>query len=211
MDFEAFRERQRTLDGMQDILLTWKKVQSDYYPDTPKYLQWLVFRTMLAYGLKAESYMTLDEDFSPLSCAGPDKPDICVFENSRGYALEVTERPLQGKIEHYSHIDWMLRRYSIQRGIGCLVTRVDTPGVPPEVWSAFRGELLHSGRLFMVCGVGFLMDLLDKAPKTCGQEFIDFLAEAEGIWTKSRDWREVRKHTVQLQESLLSKSRTNET
>jgi len=204
LNLETFREQQQTTEGVRDILLTWRAIQSNHYPDTALYLQWLVFRIMLAYDLDVVSQMSLDSDFGPTACAGPGKPDLCILGDGIGYALEVTERPVLGKIEHYGHIGWMLEHFGLSESIGCLVARVTTTDIPPEVWSAYKAEYSHSGRLFMACGVDFLVDLLRKDPRTGGRDFIHFLAEARRLWVGPSGWKEIKASVAELQREILS-------
>jgi len=204
-DFAAYQQSE---SGLEDILLTWEKIQSNYYLETDKYLQWLVFRILLAYGkyenpVNAISNMILDQNFNPVSCAGPRVPDLFVVYKSKGYIFEVTERPVHGKIEHFSHIDWAMNKYVLNECLGCLITRTDTERVPPEAWSTFKFELDFSGRLFLISGAKFLLDLLRMYRKDSGEKFIYFLEKSEEIWKKEPKWKIIQNSTTALQRRML--------
>lgn len=208
MKLEKFAALQKRKSGLEDILLTWRKIQSNYYSDTSKYLQWLIFRIILAFDnyenpLYTISNMTLDQNFNPISCAGPNVPDLFVIYNGRGYVFEVTERPIHGKIEHFSHIDWAKKKYGLKKCLGCLITRIDTEKVPPEAWSTFKLEWKFSGRLFMISGVNFLVNLLRLYKEKPGEKFIYFLEKSEEIWTEESDWKDVKNSIIKLQKRIL--------
>ena len=210
MKLKDFAAYQQSDIGLKNILLTWEKIQSNYYSETDKYLQWLVFKIILAYGdyenpVHTISNMALDQNFNPLSCAGPHIPDLFVVYEGKGYVLEVTERPIHGKIEHFSHIDWAVKKYGLNNCLGCLVTRTDTERVPPEVWSTFKAELEFSGRLFMISGVKFLLDLLRLYGRDSGKKFVCFLEKSEEIWKKKLGWKNIKNLIVILQRTTLEK------
>ena len=209
MRLKDFAAHQQSESGLKDILLTWQKIQSNYYSETDKYLQWLIFRVLLAYGkyenpVHTISNMILDQNFNPVSCAGPHVPDLFVVYKGKGYVLEATERPIHGKIEHFSHIDWAMKKYGLNKCLGCLITRTDTERVPPEAWSTFKFELEFSGRLFLLSGVKFLLDLLRLYRRDFGEKFIYFLEKSEEIWKKELKWKDIKKSVIALQRRILN-------
>ena len=51
MTIDDFVYYQQTEQGIKDIVKLWDKIKSNYFKETPLYLEWIVWRIILSMGI----------------------------------------------------------------------------------------------------------------------------------------------------------------
>lgn len=204
-DFQSFIDFQKTEDGKKEIFDDWHKLKSGYFTKSYIYLEWIVLRILYAMDLNKyniKSYIRLDDNFKPIHQAGSNKPDIVIFDIKKSYALEITERPILGKIEHYSHIDYVLNEYKTDSCIGILLTIPSIQKIPSEVWNSYNDYYTRFGKLFMTFSIEFLISLINF-DNNITDIICFYLEESENIWSTGKSWKEIKNSIILLESKTL--------
>ncbi len=207
MNIDDFVSYQQTKQGIKDIVKLWDKIKSNYLKQTPLYLEWIVWRIILSIGINKNNPLELtntklDKDFNPTKCAIKGLPDISLLYKNMIIACEVTERPIPGYIEHYSHVSYLEEKYNIE-SFGLLISRINIEDIIPETWNAYKGKLDSGGPLFMITDVEFLVKILSikENPKKDWEKFIQ---ESKKIWNENKNWKDIKKGVISLQQGILN-------
>lgn len=208
MRIEDFARFQRTPEGLEDIKVLWAGLKSKAVKDGPTQLEWLVWRIFLAIGdcrndPREMTNMLLDEDLGPKRHAPGDKPDLVLTYAKRRLVGEATERPIPGKVEHFSHLSHANEKYG-GKFIGVLIVKGDIAKVPSEVWSTYKRYFDGGKGLFMITNIDLLMGLLRKGRDKASERWMSFLDESERIWTTEQDWKKVREGIIELHVRTLA-------
>lgn len=212
MNLQMFYEHNQTEEGINEIFTIWRKIRHQYYEKPYVYLQWLVLRILLAFGgflndLSTLTNLKLDnEDFTPLYCAPANERDHFVeYQEGKGWVIEVTQRPIHGYIEHYSHITKTKEEFDLDSASGCLVTEQKLKEVPGGTWNSYKGRWDREEPSFVICDVDFLIKLLKKEQEAPVDVFKRFLQVSKQIWKKEESWEEVKEKIISLKQQLLGR------
>ncbi len=205
---QDFIDYQKTKEGKIEIINDWQKIKSGYFSKSYLHLEWIVLRILYSMNLKRfqiKSYIQLDEHFKPKHHAASNKPDICILNQKKSYVIEITERPISGKIEHYSHIDFTLKEHKVDSCIGVLLTIPSTSKIHAWVWNDYHDYYIRYRKLFMTFSIEFLINLL-KNKEDPSDFFHHYLEESENIWSTSKSWKEIKKSIISLESKISKKN-----
>jgi len=193
---------------IEDITETWLKIKTRSIKNTSLYLEWLVLKIFHYFiqediSKKVLSNMTFNEDGSPKRCAPSRVPDLVVISQKENYVIEVTERPIPGKIEHFSHLKLIEDTYKKQFE-GILITSVMIDKVPYESWNTFNNYYRKGNGLFMILDINFLIKLIKKFKKESNIKFAEFIQLYKEIFNKNVDWEIIREKVLILEDSFLN-------
>jgi len=101
-----WESQQYSTQGIQEIEQLWKRLENNALAESSLYLEFLMIRIFLGLGnyINIEYHMKLDSNFEPISVASANKPDAFIDYPDFGIIIETTERPIAGKVDHFSHI-----------------------------------------------------------------------------------------------------------
>lgn len=207
MNIDDFVLYQQSEQGIRDIVRLWNKIKSNYFKETQLYLEWIVWRIFLSARINKNDPLEmtntkLGKDFIPISCAVKEMPDLELLYKNMGIACEVTERPVPGYIEHYSHIYNMEKKYEIET-LGLLISRPNVKDIISETWNAYKGQLDSGGPLFMITNVEFLVRILDidESPQ---KKWGIFIEKSKIIWNECINWKDIKEGIISLQQGILN-------
>lgn len=208
MKIEDFIAYLKSENGLKESIEFWNKIKTNLTKNRPLYLEWVVWRVLLyATGQKEDfrviTNIKLNEDCSPKRCAPPNIPDLVLIEKTKGLVFEVTERPIPGKVEHFSHIDWANTKYSTDF-IGILIIKEDLEKVPLEVWNTYKSYQESGKGLFMIMDVEFLIKLVIRFRQNSLEKLTYFIDNSKSIWSATKSWKEVRERIIKLENILIN-------
>jgi hypothetical protein len=203
MKFEDFISYKNSIKDIEDIKNLWEKIESNSIRDVPLYLEWLALRIFLSMGgfQSIISNMKLKDDFTPLQIAPSNKPDLFIKYPTRSIVIEVTERPIYGKIEHFSHIKTIKRKY-FKNLIGMLLVK-HIENIDNEVWNTYKSYYENEKILFIVSDFEFLIKLLNKYQNNSLRRFLLFIEKSEKIWKEEKDWKTIKENILKIKKDLV--------
>lgn len=170
----------------------FEKILSKSIADSEIYFEYLVIRLIAAINnfKNLEFDMKLDENFEPVSVAPGGKFDLKVTFDKIELIGEVTLRPISGKVDHFSHIEYP------DRQIGFLFVQ-NIQNVDSNVWNTYKVYSKQNGKLFMICDIPFLLRLLENQ-QTAHEKLLEFIKNSKEIWLSEDSWKNIREKIVTL-------------
>jgi len=192
MNLQQWIDNQKTIAEIENTKLLFDKIQSKSIEPLDVYFEYFVIR--LIAGIDAfknlEFSMKLDEDFEPISVAPGGKADLIITYDEIELVGEVTLRPVSGKVDHFSHI-------TNTKQLGLLFVQ-DIQKVDPQVWNTYKVYSNETKKLFMICDVKYLLNLLLSDQKTSNQKFLEFIKKSKEIWLTESSWKNIREKIISL-------------
>ncbi len=185
MNKEQWIENQQNYDEIQNTQKLWESIQANNITPTDLYFEYLIIRLIAAIDefQNFEFSMKLDNDFKPKSFAS-GKPDLIVSYDDLQLIGEATLRPISGKVDHFSH----LNEESKVKQLGMLFVK-DIKKVDSQVWNTYKVYLQEKNKLFMICDVPYLLDLIKNDQKITSNKFLEFIKNSENIWKTESNWK----------------------
>lgn len=192
MNRKQWIENQQNYD---EICITQKlcdSIKAKNINPTDIYFEYLVIRLIAAIGnfKNFEFSMKLDDDFKPKSFAS-GKPDLIVSYDDLQLIGEATLRPISGKVDHFSHLD----EESESKQLGILFVQ-DIEKVALQVWNTYKVYSQEKNKLFMICDVRYLLDLIKSDQKIASNKFLNFVKNSENIWKTESNWKSIRAKVI---------------
>jgi hypothetical protein len=204
INLKEYSNRQSEIEGILEIKDLWERIKINLIDNTPLYLEWLAWRSILSlnnYTIEEEDITSLifNKDFEPLRCAPGNIYDLCVMYPFKNLIIEVTERAIAGKVEHYKHLDVARTKYD-ESFIGLLLTRTNLEKIDLEVWNTYYGHYSLGKPLFVLMDFDLLIHIIgnDNSFKI----FKNFIESSVEIWKSSKNWKEIRDKIIKLKESF---------
>ena len=141
MDIKEWENSFHGPSGVTRIHQIWSQIQSRSYLDNPLFYEYLCVCIFLAISehVKISYNLKLNDDFEPKSVAPSGKPDIVVEFDNFFLVIEATLRPIDGKVDHFSHLKLI---DSINNVMGLLVVP-DIQKVDDQVWNTYKAYFNH--------------------------------------------------------------------
>lgn len=177
MNLKEWESSLKTKGQIAETNNLFSKIMANNISNPTLYFEYLVVRTFLAF----ENYNTiqygikLNDKFLPLSVSPSGKPDLVVTFANFELVVEVTLRPISGKVDHFSHLDNNLAASAKQ--IGLLIVK-DIEKIDDQIWNTYKTYFDQDHKLFMICDIGYLLALLNNQ-KNMLRDFSNFIQNAE--------------------------------
>jgi len=207
MNIEKWALFLKSNEGKKETAEIWSKIRINYYNQSFIFLEYLVLRIILTLDgfenpINTVGNLILDKEFKPIACAGSGVRDLYVKYEDIGYVLEVTQRPILGKVEHWDHLNQTRDEFHLSKVIGLLISQLLLEDIDENVWVIYTSHLsVKPDEMFMICDLDFLMRLLEK--ENPFEIFKDYLIKSKEIWEIEKKYNIIREQIISLKEQII--------